>query len=85
MLDLIQGCRFLLRGCCQTSVPAIYSGISPHAIRIAAADCHEIVMVVRSERIISKQKGSNRLICNPLRNIVKQKIFLTVQNPLVYC
>ena len=33
--------------------------------------CHEIVMVVRSKRIISKQKGSNRLMCNPLRNIVR--------------
>src|ERR1700680_2107063 len=27
-------------------------------------------MVVRSERIISKQNGSNPLICNRLRNIV---------------
>src|ERR1700674_1273418 len=34
-------------------------------------DCHEIVIVVRSERIISKQNGSNRLICNPLSNIVR--------------
>ena len=47
--------------------------------------CHEIVMVAQTERIISKQNGSNRLICNALRNIVKYKIFITVQNPLVYC
>ena len=30
-------------------------------------DCHEIVMVARSERIISKQNGSNRLICKTLK------------------
>jgi hypothetical protein len=30
-------------------------------------DCHEIVMVARSERVITKQKGSNQLICNPLK------------------
>ena len=34
-------------------------------------DCHEIVMVARSERIVSKQNGSNRLICNPLKRGVQ--------------
>jgi hypothetical protein len=30
-------------------------------------DCHEIVMVARSERIISEQNGSNRSSCNTLK------------------
>src|SRR6185437_2068728 len=29
--------------------------------------CNEIVMVVRSERIVSEQNGSNRLTCNPVK------------------
>jgi hypothetical protein len=48
-------------------------------------DCHEIVIVARSERIVSKQNGSNRLICNPLKRGVEYKLFQTVQNPPVYC
>jgi hypothetical protein len=32
---------------------------------------NEIVMVERSERIVSKQNGSNRLICNPLKRGVE--------------
>jgi hypothetical protein len=48
-------------------------------------DCNEIVMVARSERIVSKQNGSNRLICNPLQRGVEYKILQTVQNSPVYC
>ena len=47
--------------------------------------CHEIVMVARSERIIREQNGSSRSFCNPLRRGIEWKIFITVQNPLVYC
>jgi len=31
----------------------------------------EIVMVARSERIVTKQNGSNQLICNPLKKGVE--------------
>jgi hypothetical protein len=41
--------------------------------------CNEIVMVARSERIVSRQNGSNRPICNPLKRGVEQNIFQTVQ------
>jgi hypothetical protein len=36
-------------------------------VRADRPDCHEIVMVARPKRIISKQNGSNRPICNPLK------------------
>jgi hypothetical protein len=39
--------------------------------RILCPDCHEIVMVARSERITSRQNGSNRSICNPLKRGVE--------------
>ena len=38
---------------------------STTACALVFGPCHEIVMVARSERIISKQNGSNRLICKP--------------------
>jgi len=52
-----------------------------NSIRAARSDCHEIVMVARSERIISKQNGSNRPSCKTLGRGIEWKILLTVQNP----
>jgi hypothetical protein len=37
-------------------------------------DCHEIVMVVRSERVVSKQNGSNRPICIPLKKGIRNRV-----------
>ena len=37
----------------------------------AMRHCNEIVMVARSKRIVSKQNGSNRLICNPFKRGVE--------------
>jgi hypothetical protein len=45
-----------------------------------ALSCHEIVMVTGSKRVISKWNGSNHATCNPLRNRVEFKIFITDQN-----
>ena len=44
---------------------------SSHFARQSPGTCHEIVMVARSERIVSKQNGSNRMICNPLKRGVE--------------
>ena len=46
--------------------------------------CHEIVMVARSERIISMQNGSHRPICNALKRGVESKTSITLQNPIVF-
>jgi hypothetical protein len=45
--------------------------LSSHFARQSPGTCHEIVMVARSERIVSKQNGSNQLICNPLKRGVE--------------
>jgi len=37
----------------------------------AWSNCNEIVMVARSERIVSRRNGSNRVICSPLKRGVE--------------
>jgi hypothetical protein len=44
-------------------------------------DCNEIVMVARSELIVSKQNGSDQLICNLLKRGVEHKVSQMAQNP----
>jgi hypothetical protein len=45
--------------------------LSSHSARQSPRAYHEIVAVARSERIVSKQNGLNRLICNPLKRGVE--------------
>jgi hypothetical protein len=52
-------------------VKKVFDEYRRDAIHKLETHCHEIVMVVRSKRIISKQNRSNQPICNPLKRGVE--------------
>lgn len=61
-----------MRGDNWLEYPPTYAG-SLGGVNMAGirSDCNEIVMIARSERIMTKQNGSNRLIWKPLKRVVK--------------